>query len=595
MPKLVTDKLRLSQINLMIGDLVSNTSPYYVFLARHVPYTDDNGASLDSAPPVVEDSVDGALYDVYRHMICAKHVTDDDVVPMVQYVEWESGTVYAQYDHRDANLDSKTWYVVVKRGTNYDLFVCLGNNNGARSTVAPSYHDSTPSESGGYETLPDYYKWKYMFTVTSAQFDKFATSGYIPVIPNAQVTGNSVHGAIDYVNVEFAGTRYDSYHSGSFLESIVGGDDEVYTIGTTAASNSNFYDGCALTITSGPGAGQVRKIVDYIVSSSTIKRVRLDVPFETIPTTASQYEITPSVLLTGDGSGFVGRALVNSASSNSIWKIEILNRGVDYTWATANVVGNTGGTTNYSTIVPMIGPYGGHGSNPASELNAKAVGISVKFDSGLSNGKVLDVNDFRTVGLLKKPMYANVVFSVGSSNDFEIGDYISQPHTGAYGYVRSVPTTTTIMITNAVGYFVTGYPVVANTTIAPQSNVSAITGQSAYVDQTTKLHITSGSLNGTFDEDEQVRQSEANGYVYSANSTYIRMTDVRGAFALADVSVPSSLTAIIGQTSQANSQIDGVVLGDFKPGSGEVLYIDNKLPVFKSVDQTETVKIILEF
>jgi hypothetical protein len=151
------------------------------------------------------------------------------------------------------------------------------------------------------------------------------------------------------------------------------------------------------------------------------------------------------------------------------------------------------------------------------------------------------------------------------------------------------------MVTNAVGYFITGYPIVANTVIAPSSNVSAVVGQAAYADQTTKLHLAVGTLNGSFDEDEQVRQSEANGYVYSANNTYLRLTDVRGDFALADISTPSSLSAVVGQTSQANSQIDSVIQGDFKPGSGEVLYIDNKLPVIKSDDQTETVKIILEF
>lgn len=595
MPRIITDNLRLSQIELITSDMVSNTSPHYVFLGRHVPYVDASGNTLDATPPDVDISVDGSTYDVYRNMICAKHITSHDIAPVVKYTEWQSGVVYDQYDHRDPDLHLKTWYVVVRRGTNYDLFICLGNNRGAASTVAPSYHDSTPGESGGYETIPDYYKWKYMFTANKTQFDRFATNGYIPVFPNSEVTGNSVHGSVDYVTVERGGASYDSYHTGSFLESVVAGDAQLFSIDVAASSNSNFYNGCALTITSGPGAGQLRTIVDYTVISSTIKRVRLDAPFEVTPTTSSIFEITPAVNVSGDGEGFVGRALVNAYSSNSVWRVEILDRGINYTWASASVVGNTGGGTNYANVIPMISPYGGHGFNPAKELHATAVGISVNFNSGESLGKVLDTNDFRVVGIVKRPQYSDVFVTVDTSNDFEIGDRVVQPYTGAYAYVKNVPTTTTLNLTNAVGYFVTGHVVTAQTAIAPQSNVSLVLGQSAYVDQTTKVDISTGSLVGSFVEDEIVTQGDVTSRVYSANSTQLRLTQVYGAISASDPSIPGSLTALVGATSQANAQVTIVTPGEFKTGSGEVLYIDNKIPVIKTTDQTETVKIILEF
>ena len=593
MPKKVTNKFKLNQVQLITADLATNTNPHYVFLARHMPYKNAAGDTIDSAPPEVDASVDGTTYDVYRHMICAKKITSNDVAPMVRYVEWQSGLIYDQYDHRDASLATKNWYVVVRRGTNYDVFACLGNNNGGYSTISPSYHDSTPAESGGYETLSDRYRWKYMYTVTQQQYDKFATSGYIPVFPNSEVTGNSVPGSIDYVSVTYAGSAYDSYHSGLITESAVGGDQRLYTIGTTAAVNNHFYDGCVLTIVGGPGVGQTRTIVDYSVVSSTIKRVRLDSPFETIPTGVSSYEISPAVLLVGDGTGFAGRALVNSSSSNSIWKVEVLDRGVNYTWADATVVGNTGGLTNYATVAPIISPFNGHGSNVAEELEATALGISVNFSSGASLGRVLDVNEFRTIGLIKKPMFNEVTLTVDNSNNFEVGDYVVQTYTGAYGYVDSILTTTTMALTNVVGYFVTGQTVTANTTAAPSATISTIVGQSTYVDQTTKYNLS--SINGSFQQDELLTQASSNARVYFANTTVVRATNIYGNFASAETSVPGQLTNINGQTSLANGSVQSITAGEFKHGSGEVLYIDNKLPIAKSSGQNETVKIILEF
>ena len=119
--------------------------------------------------------------------------------------------------------------------------------------------------------------------------------------------------------------------------------------------------------------------------------------------TTSRFEITPRVTISGDGSGAEGRAIVNTANF-SIDTIEMTARGSGYTFASAQVLGNTGivesGTTaqaNNANVTPIIGPPGGHGSDPINELYADTVGVSVDFvdDEG---GNTPAQNDFRTVG-----------------------------------------------------------------------------------------------------------------------------------------------------------------------------------------------------
>ena len=132
--------------------------------------------------------------------------------------------------------------------------------------------------------------------------------------------------------------------------------------------------------------------------------------------------------------------------------VQVINRGSGYTFASAQVLGNTGivesGTTaqaNNANVTPIIGPPGGHGSDPINELYADTVGVSVDFvdDEG---GNTPAQNDFRTVGILKDPLFANVVLTMNTSTSnsgtsFTAGEKVTQDsnstHGGAFGFITS--------------------------------------------------------------------------------------------------------------------------------------------------------------
>ena len=99
---------------------------------------------------------------------------------------------------------------------------------------------------------------------------KFATEEYIPVIPNANVSGNAVSGAIDVITVSTRGSNYDTYFSNTFnaIDLRIGGNTVLYGLASGASSNDNFYTDSYLYIKSGTGVGQIRKIVDYIVTDA---------------------------------------------------------------------------------------------------------------------------------------------------------------------------------------------------------------------------------------------------------------------------------------------------------------------------------------
>ena len=590
MSKLVTNNLKLFNSDQFIesfSELKYNN--YYYFVGTSLPYPND------STPPTLGDSVQTVLVDSYETMLYGKRITSDDVCRMTDRYDWVSNTVYTKYRHDNSELFGSKFYVCVDEGSSYSVFKCIDNNNGTPSTVSPASGD-TSADDDAYFTS-DGYQWKYMYSISSSQFNKFATTAYIPVLVDANVVANAIAGSIDNIEVTTSGSSYAAYTNGVFSEVRVGGNNLVYAIdATNSSSNSNFYTDSAIKITSGVGSGQQRKVVGYQVSGST-RRVIIDSEFSVNPTTASHYDISPLVTVSGDGSNAVARAIVNS-TSNSINSIEITSRGSGYTYASATLSGNSGSVnaSSSATLKVIISPRGGHGSNAAAELAGHHVGISTVFDADASDNKVINSNDFRTVGILKDPLQREATLSVSSvSGTFSVGEKVTQNNSSflAYGTVKTV-NSTALVLSNAYGYFAAGNSTF-NLLVGNSSGSTAVcdlaTQINLYFDQTTRV-VGSLQTAQNFTPDEVVTQANGgNGYFYASNSTVVRLVNQKG-----NITYSNSINYYIeGVSSEARFLVSNTALPDLIKGSGDVIYIENFSPINKSNGQTETIKLVLEF
>jgi hypothetical protein len=574
----------------VIDSIVAYNPSFYMFLGKPLPFVDD------TLPPTPQDSVDETFLSGYDSMIAAKSIALDEVSYMIPRHDWVANTGYVAYRETNGKLFGNNFYVSVSSGSGYDVFKCL-SNNGVLSTVAPNAVATSPSDDI-YETS-DGYQWKYMYTVDNAAVDKFATRDFLPVVPNMDVSGNAVSGSIDYISVEYGGSNYDAYTSGTIQSTAVSGNSLVYTIESSASSNANFYVGSAIKITSGTGAGQQQTITGYSVSGST-RNVVIDAPFETQPSTTSTYEITPNVIVVGGGQSFIGRALVNAAASNSIYKVEINDRGIGYRYGSAIVTGNTGGTTNTAILNVVISPKGGHGYDPIRELGAKYLCLTTTFDTTdvEASGKLLDTNEFRSIGVLVDPSFANVQLTYTSSTgNFAVGETITQSNTGATGILVG-RTSTTLTLTDVVGPFfnsnglsnyITGdvSSVTAAVTAVRNNGSDPLAGEIVYANATTKLNIS--SLAGSFAADDVVsftgNTSTSNATVYFANTSQVWLVNVKGTIG----------DTLYGATAVSSATIDTVIPSDIIPGTGDIVYLENISPINKAPGQTETIKAIIEF
>lgn len=391
---------------------------YYVFAGNH--------ASSDD-PPVIHNNVYDTEIDTYKNMIFGKRARMGDVSLMLRRIDYKSGTVYGMYDDKDPVMASRDFYVMVNEGAYYNVFKCLNNNDASASTVQPSL--SSVGTDGIFYSSIDGYTWKYMYSVSVLDYDRFATDKYVPLIVNTAVVSTAVPGSIDSIKIEAGGAGYSNYiETAYFSNSDIGLYTNSQYYGLSGAPGASplddFYRGCILQVTSGTGAGQYRQILSYEGTSNT-KYVVLETALNIKPDNTSQYSIYPGVYITGDQTetlNAVAWAYVSPAG-NTISRIEILSKGSDYKIATANVYAHvSAGVTAIANVRPILPPSGGNGADPANELYCGAAAVSVKFMNSESN-TVPSTNRFRQIGMFKDPTFANVdvIFS-GSQGGFVLGE-----------------------------------------------------------------------------------------------------------------------------------------------------------------------------
>src|SRR3990170_3826702 len=426
--KLTTAKLRNFSANNFIEVLSEAEADFYFFIGNHNPaITTAESANSDEYSTVT---------DVYNNMIAGKKITPADIYSAIRNVPYVSNTVYDMYDDVDIDVASKDFFVITDEGSYKHVYKCLDNNMRNPSTIEPAFSHISGSNTQVYQTS-DGYRWKYMYSVSSSQNLKFSSSSYFPIIANSTVSTSTVRGAVDIVKVEGIGKKYDNYVTGTLSSTNirVSGNSLLYEIANaTASSIESFYDGCLMYLSSGTGSGQYSR-VDYYFSNGAGKYVVLDTAFDTSPVNGTEYEIYPEVKIYGTGiyiSNCVARALINSVSSNSVYRVEMLDRGSGYDFVySANVVADSSvNITLPAELRAINSPYGGHGKNAAAELYSNSLIISVKF-SNTETGTIPANNGFKQIGIIKNPIFANVsiefannegTFSVGESA-FKISTY----------------------------------------------------------------------------------------------------------------------------------------------------------------------------
>lgn len=551
MTTLVTQKFKAHSGQQFIESITeTSNNVYYLVAAKHTQYA--NSDTLVGS----NDSYQESQLDIFSEAIFGKKITASDVSLMIPKYVWASNTVYTPYDHTDGELFDKQFYAVVDSGSTYYVYKCLDNNNNSKSNTQPS---STSESACNFITTSDGYVWKLMYKMDEATFEKFATNDFMPVVTSANVSGNTVAGAIDVIKVTYPGSSYISTYTGQFnVDDLraaiptVSGNSTTYRLAANASSSQGFYVGSALYISSGTGAGQVKKITSY---NSTFKVAVIDTEFAIPPASDSTYTIAPYVSISGDGSGAEGYAVVSSNASvnNFISKINLVYRGNNYTFAQATITGNTGGVSNSAVLKVIIPPYGGHGFDSPTELGASRVGISMSFNTNESGFITLE-NDYRKIAVLKDPLFKRVTLTLDTENGtFINGETIYQiDYKNLIGVVTSNTSCTAVTGTSTVfdkSLKVDDYILIKDISTGASSlrTVASITNATSLtINEATNFDTSFASISYV--------QVNSSGKKIGNSSPYIDMSNVEPKFVTGKL--------VVGATSGATANVTGISVNE---------------------------------
>ena len=477
----------------IVDNISTNTAQYYVYASNPVAYS-------GNTPALTED--DFTNYHINNwNMLFGKKLANVDIVPVIEKNMWSSNSVYRRYDDTFVyQYSSNTKFYVVttpdSTGGDYKIYKCIDNANGAVSTTKPNLVQATTFETA------DGYKWRYMYSITNSNWIKFNTDDHVPVYVNTAISaGAQTYAGIEVVVIANGGVGYSAYHNGNVVAVV---NSTVIQIENNASLVNDFYTRNSIYIYNTSSAtGQLLGVSRYI-SNTSGNWVYLDGVANTtnIEPNETNYRIAPKVVFSTDGDTEPMAYCVVNSTTNSIGSVIILEKGSNIRRANVEIQSNTvyGSGANLYAIVP---PPGGHGHDPASELDIIGLGISFNFTGSQGNNIVTSNAIYNKVGLIRNPysltanntkgsqFYTNVFSQVLRANvsppaTFTVENQVVGANSGAIGTVVFSNTTQVYLVGDK--HFIDGEPITSANGLVT-TNISINTLGDLYVKDLKPIYV----------------------------------------------------------------------------------------------------------
>ena len=415
----------------------------------------------------------------------------------------------------------------------YNVYKCIDNNGGALSTVKPTHTDT-----GIITELTDGYRWKFMYTVTAGDQLKFGTTNFIPT-KKLESNDGSIQWTVQQAAVNGAIEFVKTDNGGSGYLGTIGTLDSVTDSTTVVLENTTAAAGEVSTTDDAysnsviyiTGGTGAGQLRNITNYEGSTRTVTVDSAFSPVLDTTSTYNIGPKVNIGGDGRDF--SAYANVAFPCSLSSGSALNKVI---------IINRG--ANYSKVKPAITSNTSHGVGALISASIPPIG-------GHGSDPVNELNAKNVT--LNVRISGNESGTIVANNDFRIVGVLKDP-----------------LLLNGSRADGTVY------------------------DLTTKITVSTKS--GSYDPDEHLVSNTSvslSRFVSFANTNtggttgVIRTVGLDGEYQTGEL--------LTGNTSAVTSVIESIESRPFINFKGEVLYVENRLPVSRSFDQTEDVKLIVRF
>jgi hypothetical protein len=600
MAAIITDDFRKNNIERFINDVKTSQSPgstavdYYVGIGKTDPWEKDALGFTEvnnkfSVPAPSGSEIEKA--DVKKNLMTLKKIQSTDVLRMVPQIEYKLGEKYKVFDptdpscfDADQNAEELPCYAIyLDADGNSKVYLCLSNGGGGLTSAAQPTTQVVPTMPstnfpyGVVENVTDKYIWAYI-----DYFDKDNPSNlfgdsktFINITENADVD-TKVNNVAPHGAVSDGRTRAAKTSAGLVYGFKIKNQGALYPVNRTEAG-SNALTGTLTGV----------RLDGTIIAGN--ESYATDIKFET----DSDGKISKVIwsLAQGQALGY-GRANVikSDGTTASITGGVTNNGGIKE--LSVNI------TDGYSTkptgfieaeIQPLIAPIYGLGWSPLNDLPSYYCGISSDFKGTVGDessaspagtppqyiGEALVDIGFRQVSVLKN-----------TDKDLRLEEDDSPWPDATLDADAAI---------NCLQYFQ-----VAGATSVPAALQSIQSGNGAYIQN----QATGEKAKAWFDKASKFEASDpvdgssasglqAGGYrIYfhqnsdkRINKRPFQANDTLDVYASWDATTPIVSNLAVHNLNQ----------GEYKQDAGDVLFLDNRRPITRNAQQTEEVRIIIQF
>ena len=511
-------------------------SSVYVAIGKSDVWSLTTSDTTDTTPFTPNDHLD-ALGEARANLIGMKKIISTDISHVVPRYTWTSGNSYYAWDSDDASIFDKAFYIITSE---FKVYKCIKAGGGA-SSIQPTQTLTDPTaESDGYI-------WKYMYTVSVADAEKFLTNSYMPVktvpLSASAVVAATVSSSTTVVLTE------------TVDELTVGMEVTGNGVTTSPKPTISAINGSTLTLSATQSIAAATKLTFAYANDAAAEAVLSEADYaqylnqkasrdsataggiERIEVTAggTTYSSAPDVVITGDGEGATATAVMTGSGSNkTVASITVNNKGTNY--RIADITFTSGGGSDAAARA-VLTPKAGHGVDPVSELGGFFISLNSQLD-GNDGGDLTVGNDFRQITLFNEPR-----------------EYNATPLAGLIATADTLKATSYLDFNSSAT--VSSYTV-------DELIVGGTSGAQAYV---VEIDTSNGYI--------RYHQNDKTGY---------------GVFTDGEV--------VTGQTSnQADTLESSNAVGapEVDRASGDILFLENRDPISRTTTQIEDIKVILEF
>lgn len=209
MTGIITDSLKRVLLDNLVEEVATANNSYYIGIGNSIDWD-----SSDTAPAPINSGREERNLRLQLQSIKSA----EDVSYVVPRNNWTAGTIYSGWDDNTASHPSTPYFIITE---NNSVYTCLKQGTDATGNAVASTVEPTGVSTTSFVTS-DGYMWKFLFTLTAGDANKYLSANYMPVkfiestdssssandVEHEGIQNAAVSGQIGSISLVSGGTGY---------------------------------------------------------------------------------------------------------------------------------------------------------------------------------------------------------------------------------------------------------------------------------------------------------------------------------------------------------------------------------------------------